>query len=132
MPNGKRLNRTAKNIIFSVYSYFEEQHRKSKVHVATKLLLKTAQATGYSVPTAERVVAMKRAISEAAFQSPVKRYTASMARIVLDDFDTEAIRRIYYSRFLRKGVSNIEEKIECAEGERSVPWASYYPLEVAT
>ena len=93
MPNGKRLNRTAENIIFSVYSYFEEQHRKSKVRVAAKLSSKTAQATGYSVRTAERVVAMKQASSGAAFQSPVKRYTASRACIVLDDFDTEAIRR---------------------------------------
>ena len=92
---------------------------------------KTAQATGYSVRTVERVVAMKRASSGAVFQSPVKRYAASRARIVLDDFDTEAIR--YYSRFLRKeGVSNIEETFECGEGEKSVPWASYYPLEVAT
>ena len=89
MPKGKRLNRTAKNIIFSVYSYFEEQHRKSKVCVTAKLSSKT---TGCSVHTVERVVAMKRASSGAAFQSPVKRYTASRARIVLDDFDTKAIR----------------------------------------
>ena len=125
MPKGKRLNHTAKNIIFSVYSYFEEQHRKSKVRVATKLSLKTAQATGCSIRTVERVVAMKRASSGAAFQSPVERYPASRAHIVLDGLDTEAIRRTaYYSRFLRKGgVSNIEETFECAEGERSVPWA---------
>ena len=48
VPKGKRLNCTAKNIIFSVYSYFEEQHRKSKVRVAAKLSSKTAQATGYT------------------------------------------------------------------------------------
>ena len=59
MPKGKRLNWTAKDIIFSVYSYFEEQHRKSKVRVAAKLSSKTAQATGYSIRTVERVVAMK-------------------------------------------------------------------------
>ena len=67
MPKRKRLNHTAKNIIFSVYSYFEEQHRKSKVRVAAKLLLKTAQATGCSIRTVERVVAMKRASLGAAF-----------------------------------------------------------------
>ena len=67
---GKRLNRTAKNNIFSVYSYFEEQHRKSKFRVAAKLSSKTAQATGYSIRTVERVVAMNRASSGAAFQSP--------------------------------------------------------------
>ena len=89
MPKGKKLNCTAKNIIFSIYSYFEEQHRKSKFRIATKLSSKTAQATGYSIRTV-------------AFQSPVKRYTASRARIVLGDFDTEAIRCTYHSRFFTK------------------------------
>ena len=37
MPQGKILNRTAKNIMFSNYSYFEEQHRKTKVRVAAKM-----------------------------------------------------------------------------------------------
>ena len=96
------MNRTAKNIIFSVYSYFEEQHWKSKVRVATKLLLKTAQATGHSIRTVECVVAMNRASSGAAFRSPVKRYTACRARIVLDDFDTEAIRRTNHDFYEKK------------------------------
>ena len=65
MPKGKRLNHTAKNIIFSVYSYFKKQHQKYKIRVAAKLSPKTAQATGYSVRTVERVVAMKRASSGA-------------------------------------------------------------------
>ena len=95
MPKENKLNCTAKNIIFSVYSYFEEQHRKSKVRVAAKLSSQTAPATGYSLRTVECVVAMNRASSGAAFQSPVKRYTASRARIVLDHFDTEAIRRTF-------------------------------------
>ena len=96
------MNRTAKNIIFSIYSYFEEQHRKSKVRVAAKLLLKTAQATGHSVRTVERVVAIKQASSGAAFQSPVKRYTASRACIVLDDFDTVAISRTIHDFYEKK------------------------------
>ena len=102
MPKGKKLNRTAKNIIFSVYSYFAEQHWKSKVRVATKLSSKTAQATVYSVRTVKRVVAMKRASSGAAFQSPVKRYTASRARIVLDDFDAKALRRTIHDNYEKK------------------------------
>ena len=71
---------------------------------------------------------MKRSSSGAAFLSPVKRYTASTEHIVLDDFDTEAIMRIYNSRYLRKGVSNIEETFECAEGERSVPMGIILPF----
>ena len=109
MPKGKRLNHTAKNIIFSVYSYFEEQHRKSKFRVAAKLSSKTAQATGYSVCTVERVVAMERASSGVAFQSPVKRYTVSRARNVLDDFNTEAIRHTIHDFLRKEGVSNLEE-----------------------
>ena len=126
MLKGKRLNRTAKNIIFSIYSYFEEQHRKSKVRVAAKLSSKTAQATGYSTCTVERVVAMKRASSGAAFQSPVKRYTASS--IVLDDFDMEAIRRTIHDFYekkeyptLKKLLSVLREKgLFC--GHRTTLW----------
>ena len=56
-----------------------------------------------SVRTVERVVAMKRASSGAAFQSPVKRYTANRARIVLENFDTEAIRRTILGLMLTMG-----------------------------
>ena len=45
---------------------------------------------------------MKRASSGAAFQSPVKRYTANKARIVLGDFDTEAIRRTIHDFYEKK------------------------------
>ena len=45
--------------------------------------------------------------SGATFQSSVKRYTASRANIVLDDFDTEAIRCT-----IHEGISNIEETFE--------------------
>ena len=127
MPKGKRLNHTAKNIIFSTYSYFEEQHRKSKVCVAAKLLSKTAQSTGYSIRTVERVVAMKRASSGAVFQSPVKRYTARRAHIILDVFNTKAIRRTIHNFYekeyptLKKLLSVLREKgLFC--GHRTTLW----------
>ena len=61
MPKGnsKRLNHTAKNIISSIYRYFKEQHQKSKIRIAAKLLVKTAPATGCSICTLGHVVAMK-------------------------------------------------------------------------
>ena len=130
MFNGKKLNRTAKNIIFSVYSYFEEQHRKSKVRVAAILSSKTTQATGYSVRTVERVVAMKRASSGTAFQFPVKIYTASRARNVLDDFDTEVIRRTIHDFYekeyptLKKLLSVLREK--CLIRGYVLPFGSCY------
>ena len=77
---------------------------------------KTAQATGYSVRTVERVVAMKRVSSGAAFQFPVRRCTASRVRIVLDDFDAEAIRRTIHNFYekeyttLKKLLSVLREK----------------------
>ena len=89
---------------------------------------KTAQATGYSVRTVERVVAMKRASSGAVFQSPVKRYAASRARIVVDDFDTEAIRRTIHDFYekkeyptLKKLLSVVREK-GLFRGHRTTLW----------
>jgi hypothetical protein len=93
MPKGQRLRRATKNVICNVYAFFEEQHKKSKARVPAKLSTKTAQATGYSMRTVERVLAIKRASSGAAFESPAKRYKASRVRIVVDDFDTDGIRR---------------------------------------
>ena len=85
-----------------MYAFFEEQHKKSKARVPAKLSTKTAQATGYSVRTVERVLAIKRASSGAAFESPAKRYKASRVRIVVDDFDTDGIRRTIHQFYERK------------------------------
>ena len=117
MPKGKRLNRTAKKIVCSVYTYFEEQHKKNKVRTAAKLSTKTAQATGYSVRTVERVVAKKRTLSGAAFESPAKRYKASRVRIVADDFDTEAIRRTIHEFYERKEYPTLKKLSSVLRGK---------------
>ena len=92
MPGrGKRLNTTAKTTIYNVYQYFKRESAKSKYKVHPKLANKTAKATGYSETTVRRVVAKKSAMRGAAFSSPAKRYKKDRKRIVLDDFDTEAL-----------------------------------------
>lgn len=94
MPGkGKRVNSTAKTIICNVYAYFERQSQKSKGRGPPKLVTKTAEATGYCERTVRRVVGEKKTLEGAAFVSPAKRYKAERKRIVVDDFDTEAIRR---------------------------------------
>ena len=46
--------------------------------------------------------AIRRASSGAAFESPAKRYKASRVRIVVDDFDTDGIRRTIHKFYERK------------------------------
>ena len=93
MPGrGKRLNSTAKNIIFNVYKYFERESAKTKNRVLPKLTHKTAEATGYGEHTVRRIVAEKSALSGAAFSSPAKRYKIDRKKVVMDDFDTEVLR----------------------------------------
>ena len=53
---------------------------------------KTAEATGYGERSVRRIVAEKSALSGAAFSSPAKRYKIDRKKIVMDDFDMEALR----------------------------------------
>ena len=63
------------------------------------MTFKTAEATGYSERTVRRIVSD---ISGTAFISPAKRYTVYRKKIVLDDFDTEALRRLVHDFYREK------------------------------
>ena len=103
MPGrGKRVNSTAKNIIFNVYKYFERESVKTKNRVPLKLTHKTAEATSYDERTVRRIVAKKSVLSGAAFSSPAKRYKMDRKKIVMHDFDTEALRRAVHEFYSEK------------------------------
>ena len=103
MPGrGKRVNSTAKNIIFYVYKYFERESVKTKNRVPPKLTHKTAEVTGYGECTVRRIVAEKSALSGAAFSSPAKRYKIDRKKIVMDNFDTEALRSTVHEFYSEK------------------------------
>ena len=77
MPGrGKRVNSTAKKIIFNIYKYFERESTKTKNRMPLKLTHKTAKATGYDERTVRKIVAEKFALSGtgAVFSSPGKWY----------------------------------------------------------
>ena len=99
MPKGKRANSTAKKIICKVFDYFDKEARKNKRIKALKLSTKTAEATGYSKRTVERVLAESKKLKGAPFTSP-KRYRKSRQRVTLDDFDIDAIRRTVHDLIL--------------------------------
>ena len=108
MPGrGKRVNSTAKNIIFNVYKYFERESAKTKNRVPPKLTHKTAEATGYGERTV-RIVAEKSALSGAAFFSPAKRYKIDRKKIVTDDFDTEALRSAVHEFYSEKKYTTMD------------------------
>ena len=93
MPRGKRLNSTVKKVIVNVYDYFDKESKKRRRAESPKLGQKTADATGYCRRSVERVVGEKRSLEGAEFPSPSKRYKQSRERVIVDDFDVEAIRR---------------------------------------
>ena len=46
MPKGQRLRQAIKIVIYNVYAFFEEQHKKSKACVPAKSSTKTARPRG--------------------------------------------------------------------------------------
>ena len=129
MPGrGKRVNSTAKNIIFNVYRFFEKESAKTKNKAPPRLTHKMAEATGYSERTVRRIVSEKSAQSGAAFCSPAKRYKLDRKKIVLDDFDTDALRRTIHEFYSEKKyptmdslLSAVKEKGIFSE-ERTTLW----------
>ena len=60
MPGrGKRVNSTAKTVIYNVYKYFQRESTKSKYRGPPKSTHKTAEATGYGDRTVRRIVSEK-------------------------------------------------------------------------
>ena len=89
---GKRVNSTAKSIIWSVYKYFKKQQAKSKRSYGD-IVKKTMEATAFSRSTVFRVLKEKDKIGDRKFKSPKKRYNKSRVIVSVDDFDVAAIRR---------------------------------------
>ena len=116
MPGrGKRMNSTAKNIIFNVYKYFERESAKTKNRVPPKLTHKTAEATGYGERTVRRIVAKKSALSGAAFSSPAKWYKIDRKKIMMDDFNTEALRRAVHEFYNEKKYPTIDSLLSAVK-----------------
>ena len=69
MPKGKRVRSDSKNIICNVFDYFEGQSKKQKAITPPKLCKKTAEATGYSERTVNRVLSEKRSLEGGSFSS---------------------------------------------------------------
>ena len=126
MPGrGKRVNSTAKN---NVYKYFERESAKTKNRVPPKLTHKTAEATGYGERTVRRIVAEKSALSGAAFSSPAKRYKIDRKKIVMDDFDTEALQSSVHEFYSEKKYPTMDSLLSAVKekgifsGERTTLW----------
>ena len=82
--------------------FLRRKARRPRTKAPPRLTHKMAEATGYSERTVRRIVSEKSAQSGAAFCSPAKRYKLDRKKIVLDDFDTEALRRVYMNFTARR------------------------------
>ena len=109
MPRGKRLNSTVKKVIVNVYDYFDKESKKRRRAESPKLGQKTADATGYCRRSVERVVGEKRSLEGAEFPSPSKRYKQSRERVIVDDFDVEAIRRTIHGFYGKKEFPTLDK-----------------------
>ena len=92
MPSGKRLRAQTKEVVVNVYEYFEELGRRKRAEGSLK---RTSDATKLSRTSIKRLRKEKLSTGGAAFSTPTKRYRFSR-RLLVDDFDHEAIRRKIY------------------------------------
>lgn len=103
-------------------------YQKSKGRGPPKLMSKTAEATGYSKRTVCRVVSKKKTLEGAVIVSPPKWYKAERKRILVDDFNVEAIRRIVHEFYRDKKYSTVESLLAVVKergvfmGERVTLW----------
>ena len=112
MPKGKRINSTSKQIICNVYDYFENESKKRKGSVLPKLGKKTSEATGYCKRTVERIIVEKRKLEGAEYTSPEKRYKKSRLRIIVDNFDCDAIRRTVHEFYAKKEYPTLDKLLQ--------------------
>ena len=74
-----------------------------------KLGKKTSEAIGYCKRTVERIIAEKRKLEGEEFTSPEKRYKKSRLRIVVDDFDWDAIPRTDHEFYAKKEYPTLDQ-----------------------
>ena len=98
MQRGKRLRSQTKEVVSNVYDYFEEASRRQRTQGALK---RTSDATGVSRTSIKRLRKERADIGGAVFSTPTKRYRVSR-RLLVDDFDREAIRRRIYHLYQMK------------------------------
>lgn len=55
------------------------------------------------------------ALSGAAFSSPAKRYKVDRKKLILDDFDTEALRRIVHDFYREKKYPTLDSLLVAAK-----------------
>ena len=107
----------AKNIICRVHSYYEKESAsyRNKLEWSPKLTKSTAEATGYSCKHVQRVVAEKSFLEGDKFELPCKLYKVSRKQIVVDDFDTEALRRSVHKFHRDKKYPTLGSLLEAAK-----------------
>ena len=98
---GRRVKSQTKKVVCNVFAYFERQAKKARV--SSSPLIRTVKATGLSRATIIRIKREQRRLPEdVEFSSPVKRYCRIRKRVVIDNFDREAIRRRIYHLYAQK------------------------------
>jgi len=95
MPRGKRLKSSTRETVCNVYKYLEHESKQSRC-VSPKLSMKTA---GQPLRTVQR----RGDWMEQPLSAQYKK------RIIVDDFDVEAIRRTFYNFFEHKEFPTLDK-----------------------
>ena len=121
---GKRLSSQSKYIIESVRQFFEKEKSGGKSMLKSRVVDRTAAATGVSMKTVYNIHQEFMA-HDGELLTPVKRYSTSRIRINPDSFDRKVIRRAVHGFYERKEYPTLSKVLEKVKEECSFPGGRY-------
>ena len=91
---GKHLSGTAKQIVHNVHEFMALEKRAGRSMLRMKVVERVAKACQLNTSTIIKI--QHQAKCGDVFETTAKRYTSSWARINVDDFDRQAIRKVVH------------------------------------
>ena len=98
---GTRLPTRARQVVEAVRTFFEKEKATQRSILRNQVVNRTAQACKISPRTVERIHDEFRS-SSGLPSSPEKRYEESRVRVVVDDYNVDAIRKEVHAFYARK------------------------------
>ena len=91
---GKRLTGTARRIVYNVSEFMALEKRAGRSILRMNVVDRVAKAFQLSTSTVANI--RREGKIGGLFKTPQKRYTTDRKQINIDDFDRQAIRRVFH------------------------------------